>query len=192
MRIAEFCLSLMAWIAMSLPSAVFADASLEAMEVRAQSQSPNRINDVALQPGGILTGQLMGSVGQPQGNARILLKKDGTIVASTQSSDSGHFSVAGLSGGVYEVVADESSSMWRVWQPETAPPGASGSMAIFSGPTVRGQTDEEDSGHGRILAAGGTRHVRNRPYAVHRSPARVRRRSRGQRVGIAPACVRCS
>jgi hypothetical protein len=99
------------------------------------------ILDVALQPGGVLTGQSLSQTGQPLVNSQVLVLLQGTVATTAMTNQSGQFTIQGLSGGLYEIRGKESSAVCRLWAPHTAPPSAKTSVLLTSDEAlIRGQS----------------------------------------------------
>jgi hypothetical protein len=99
------------------------------------------ISDVALAPGGVLTGQVVDSAGVGVAGATVTVRHNDTVVGSTVSGAQGNFAIRGLQGGVFQVSAGQGLGIYRLWAPETAPPAAGKSALIVSDNSVlRGQT----------------------------------------------------
>ena len=96
--------------------------------------------DVELDSHGVLSGRVVDAEGIPMASVPVSLRFQGREVARTLTDAAGNFRVAGLRGGVYEIVAGTSRGLYRIWAPGTAPPTAnSGKMVVIRGQTVRGQ-----------------------------------------------------
>ena len=66
-------------------------------------------------------------------------------VATAVSDHSGHFQVSGLRGGTYFIGAGQTTSVCRLWAPNTAPPSARpGALVVVGDQQVLGQ-------YGRVL-----------------------------------------
>ncbi len=103
------------------------------------------VRDVALAAGGVLQGQVLAPEGQPVSQAPVTVWASGRRIAATESDADGGFAIAGLRGGHYTVVAPESSSEYRLWTENTAPPHAvQRVLLVAGGAATRGQ-----SGRGR-------------------------------------------
>jgi hypothetical protein len=99
------------------------------------------ILDVALQPGGVLTGQSLNQTGQPLVNSQVLVLRQGTVATTATTNQAGQFTIQGLSGGVYEIRGQESSTVCRLWAPHTAPPSAKTNVLVTSDEAlIRGQS----------------------------------------------------
>ena len=98
-----------------------------------------QVMDVALGSGGTLQGQLVNVSGVPKANAKVTVRLGETVVAVTKTDERGYFTVQGLRGGVYEINTQGTSSLYRLWAANTAPPTAQGgAMLVEAGDVVRG------------------------------------------------------
>jgi len=96
--------------------------------------------DVELDSQGVLSGIVVDAEGHPMASVPVSLRFQGREVARTVTDAAGNFRVAGLRGGVYEIMAGASRGVYRIWAPGTAPPTAnSGKIVVLRGQTVRGQ-----------------------------------------------------
>jgi len=132
----------MAWLAvgaMCLPAHALA-AEEPARQSEAVAPTAMPISDVALGPGGLLTGRVLDEHLQPLIDADVAILADGKAVATTRSDANGVFAIAGLRGGIHQVVTPEASRFVRLWVDGTAPPRAARGAEIVGGPDiVRGQ-----------------------------------------------------
>ena len=104
-----------------------------------QNGASQQVLDVALGIGGRLQGQLVDISGVPQANAEVTVRLGDTVVAVTKTDERGYFSVEGLRGGVYEINTQGTSSLYRLWAANTAPPTAqAGALLVEAGDVVRG------------------------------------------------------
>lgn len=99
------------------------------------------IHDVSLSAGGVLIGQTLDESMRPIAGAKITIQSGGHPVAHTTSDANGVFAVAGLRGGVHQVIANDAVHHCRLWAPGTAPPGATNVLRFIPGKdnVVRGQ-----------------------------------------------------
>ena len=98
------------------------------------------ISDVALTSGGVFSGQVVDAQGQPQAGSSVRVCQQQQVVAAATTDQHGQFSIRGLQGGVYQVVAGQEINLYRMWAPDTAPPGARQSvLLVTAGQVVRGQ-----------------------------------------------------
>lgn len=98
------------------------------------------IRDVQLGAHGTLRGQVVSSAGVPQAGVPVLVSRNGRLVASVASDGRGEFTVSGLQGGLYVMVAGQQAVACRAWSAGTAPPSAQPSLLLVSEDTVqRGQ-----------------------------------------------------
>ena len=100
------------------------------------AQAATRIGDVALQPGGLLHGQVLNEQGVAQPNARVTVVRDGEAIAVANTDERGRFVVSGLSGGVHEIHTNSRGDVYRLWAPRTAPPAAKNAVLIVTGDNV--------------------------------------------------------
>ncbi|MHC4399067.1 MAG: carboxypeptidase-like regulatory domain-containing protein [Planctomycetota bacterium] len=95
--------------------------------------------------GGTLLGEVRDAQGLAKAKVPVNLYKggsDGKIhrLAGATTDDQGRFAFANLKGGMYGVESLGGSGAYRVWTPNTAPPGAQNGVLIVSGQGVlRGQ-----------------------------------------------------
>jgi hypothetical protein len=96
--------------------------------------------DVALTAGGEFSGQVVDAQGRPQAGTSVMVCRQQQVVATTSTDEHGQFSLRGLQGGMYQVVAGQGMQSFRLWAPGTAPPAARQSaLLIASDQVVRGQ-----------------------------------------------------
>jgi len=106
----------------------------------APTAESHAIADLALQPGGVMAGQLVDVEGRALGQREVTLVRGGQRVATTRTDPRGRFAFPGLRGGVYQVAAAGRSSFYRVWSPDAAPPAANRAALLVAGQgPVRGQ-----------------------------------------------------
>jgi hypothetical protein len=97
------------------------------------------IRDVALQPGGILKGQVLNEQAVAQGQTKIAIAHMGKPFTVTQTDKDGRFVLTDLKPGVYELHLAQGGGAYRVWAPRTAPPAAEeGVLLIQDSRVVRG------------------------------------------------------
>jgi hypothetical protein len=115
-----------------------------------QAASPV-IRDVALQPGGILNGQVLNEQAVAQGQAKVAVVHKGKPLTVTETDNAGRFVLTGLEPGVYELHLAEGGGAYRVWAPRTAPPAAEQSVLLVQDSrVVRGM--HQGAGHFGWLA----------------------------------------
>jgi hypothetical protein len=96
--------------------------------------------DVALGEGGVLKGQIVSGDGAALAHTQVAVLKDSQAVAMPTTDADGYFAVAGLSGGIYQIVVGETTATYRAWEPNTAPPAAHNDILVVYGSNlVRGQ-----------------------------------------------------
>jgi len=105
------------------------------------------IRDVALQPGGVLSGQVLDEQAVAQGQSRIAVVYQGKPLTVTETDSEGRFELAGLQPGVYELHLAQGGGIYRVWAPRTAPPAAEqGVLLVQDSRVVRGLGAPFDGG----------------------------------------------
>ena len=98
------------------------------------------MTDVALTSGGVFSGQVVDVQGRPQAGSTVAVSQTQQVVATATTDANGQFSIRGLQGGMYQVVAGQGMKSYRLWAPDTAPPGARQSaLLVAGGEVVRGQ-----------------------------------------------------
>jgi hypothetical protein len=90
----------------------------------------NTIQDVELNRDGQIWGQIVDSQGNPVAGSEVSVKQQGKLVATTRSSTTGHFAIADLRPGLYELSSLEQNVNCRVWAHETAPPAAQNGIVL--------------------------------------------------------------
>ena len=102
-----------------------------------------------------MSGEVFNAQREPVKNAVVSVRQGRNEVASTQSDESGRFTVKGLKPGVYHVVAGTGQGIYRVWSTKSAPPRSLSQIKIMSDRTIiRAQGPDElqqQGGDGRIL-----------------------------------------
>lgn len=99
-------------------------------------ESAPAVADIALGEGGVFVGKLVNAHGAPLGKVAVSLQQSGREIAATTSDAEGVFAVQGLRGGLYQVVSEGGVVSYRLWAPNTAPPGANQSALIVTGGAV--------------------------------------------------------
>jgi hypothetical protein len=123
----------------------FSQSSLHGAEmpVAKPAIAPVVVIDFALAPGGLLSGQVVDAAGAPLAGAPVSVWHENHQVVQTVSDQHGQFSVAGLRGGVHQVVAGQNQGVYRLWTAQAAPPSAQkGTILLGNSPVVRGQNGE--------------------------------------------------
>jgi len=101
-----------------------------------QSVLSTAVRDVALQEGGLLKGQVLDTQGAAVAGIPVAVVLQGKPIATTKTDASGGFAVAGLGGGIYQIVTPQGGAAYRLWAPRTAPPAATTSALIVNGDNV--------------------------------------------------------
>jgi len=86
---------------------------------------------------------------RPIAGEAITIQSGGHTIARTTSDINGVFAVAGLRGGVHQIITAESVENCRLWAPGTAPPGATNALRFIPGEDkiIRGQWGPAQFGH---------------------------------------------
>lgn len=97
------------------------------------------IRDVALQPGGVLHGQVLNEQAAVQAKSKVAVVHKGKPLTVTETDKDGRFVLTGLEPGVYELHLAQGGGAYRLWAPQTAPPVAQQSVLLVEeGQVVRG------------------------------------------------------
>ncbi|HJN66845.1 MAG TPA: carboxypeptidase-like regulatory domain-containing protein [Pirellulales bacterium] len=105
-----------------------------------QPGQKSAIADISLLSGGLLEGKLIDPRGRPIKESSVAIFHDGLKIASTTTTGDGAFKVAGLHGGIHQIVAETGTTTCRFWEPGTSPPAAGQAALVVSQNTpVRGQ-----------------------------------------------------
>ena len=65
------------------------------------------MTDVALTSGGVFSGQVVDVQGRPQAGSTVAVSQTQQVVATATTDANGQFSIRGLQGGMYQVVAGQ-------------------------------------------------------------------------------------
>jgi len=109
---------------------------LSADVARAAGPALAQVRDVALQSAGVLQGQVVDAQGAPQAKAQVAAVQNGKAVAVAQTDAAGRFTLASMSGGVYELQTASNTDVYRLWAPRTAPPAAQDSVLLVNDQNV--------------------------------------------------------
>ena len=110
-----------------------------------------RVADVALHQGGVFVGQVVNEQGVPKVNAKVVMTQKAKIVAIAQTDKQGRFLVRGVRAGVYQVQAERTASVLRLWADRTAPPAARPAALLVSDSNIA--LGQDDGGHHMHKAA---------------------------------------
>ena len=106
----------------------------------AKAKRKTLTQDVALQQGGVLMGQLVDTSGTPISATPVSLLQNNLELANTITDNRGRFTFKALHGGIYQVVTPNSNRLYRLWAAGTAPKSAGQVAQIVAGqPVMRGQ-----------------------------------------------------
>jgi hypothetical protein len=134
-----------------LKELVAADRIGDAKQLGRSSMQPP-VSDVELLPGGVLSGQVVDSAGQPLIGQAILVQQANREPNGTHSDHQGRFRLSGLSAGLCQIEFGDHAVACRCWSPNTAPPVAAKEVLLTSGESVeRGQRAIADLFTGPIL-----------------------------------------
>lgn len=118
--------------------------------VRAQ-----KVADVALHQGGVFVGQVVNRQGAPKAGAKVVMSRQSKVVAVAQTDKQGRFIVRGVRAGVYQVQADQTAAVYRLWAERTAPPAANqAALLVTDSGVALGQDDDDGIGAGAVIAVG--------------------------------------
>ena len=107
--------------------------------LNATSKSP-RTDDVSLQAGGELRGQILDQQGRPKAFTKIVLWQNQQVVRNAKTDLTGRFIMRGLKPGAYQIQSEVASKSVRLWAPRTAPPVAQQAVLLVTGSeTARAQ-----------------------------------------------------
>ncbi len=151
--ISKFAMGCSCCVMMMSPTGIFADEPLPAVRAP-QAATVSVIRDIALTSGGTFNGQILNAEGLAVAGTEVKLLQGGEEIANSVTDQDGHFKVANLRGGVYQVAAQDTQESVRLWAEDTAPPSAESEVVIVSSPTVvRGQIGGIDAITGIALVA---------------------------------------
>ncbi len=115
--------------------------AVRAAELAAAAHHAADVQDVELSAAGSLLGVAVSPQHLASSGVNVQVRQSGQVVGAAISGRDGAFTIAGLRGGIYEVVAGQSIGFCRVWAPGTAPPFARQSLLVVEPQqTVRGQS----------------------------------------------------
>ncbi|HEX4145194.1 MAG TPA: carboxypeptidase-like regulatory domain-containing protein [Pirellulales bacterium] len=135
-------------LGLSIPPTLLSAAQSPATELPSANAPLATISDVALAAGGTLRGQVVDAAGGAMPGVNVMIRQQDNVIARTSTDPAGKFEVAGMPGGVFQISTDRSEGSFRLWAPETAPPGARPAvLVVHDSVAVRGQ-----SAIGRLLS----------------------------------------
>lgn len=135
------------FVTWSLTLAVVANGPLLSAEQRTPSTPAEKtsepepiMQDVKLQPEGILKARIVDQKGDPVVGEQVSVMFRGKEIAAVVSDTDGFATVSGMRPGLHAIVTPVSTTAVRLWNADTAPPTASSVPAVVSDPElVRGQ-----------------------------------------------------
>ncbi len=146
--VAQRLATAIACLGMILPPAAFAEAPTFAAPLA----------DVVLGEGGQFIGKVVNAHGASVVATTVSLRQAEEEIASVLTDEQGNFSFQGLQGGLYQIVTVNSSVVYRLWAPRTAPPAANTSALIVTGSEItNGQYGGVDCGDSCGSTVGGQR-----------------------------------
>jgi Carboxypeptidase regulatory-like domain len=104
------------------------------------SQNTPVVTDIGLQKDNLLFGQLLDASGTPQENVEVKLIQQEKAVSTIKTNESGYFVFSKVPVGTYKIAAGQTTGVYRLWAPETAPSSAQpGAMMVVGQGPVRAQ-----------------------------------------------------
>ena len=98
------------------------------------------VRDVRLQGDGSVQLRLLNTSGHPRVEHVVRCLYDGNVIAKGKTNANGVVRISNLRAGIHSVAVGHSVTVYRFWNPGTAPPSAIASPAIVaSDETLRGQ-----------------------------------------------------
>lgn len=105
-----------------------------------KAAQPNRIPDLLMTSGSTVTGRVCDHTGKVIEGAKVDLKQNNKVLASTKTNKEGIFSFKEAKGGVYNMSSGNTEGVFRVWPEKMAPPTAKGHALLVMGENgARGQ-----------------------------------------------------
>lgn len=103
------------------------------------NRDPLRTTDIRLEAAGGFRGQIVASEGRALSGESIELWSHGRCISRCITDDGGQFRFPSLRPGVYQILANGTGRVIRLWNPGTAPPVAQDALLLVQGPVIRGQ-----------------------------------------------------
>ena len=149
---------------------LIAGDSIDNVERLVRTSIRPAINDVELMAGGLLAGQVIDAVGQPQMGQVIVVRQPGREPITAHSDQRGQFRLNGLRAGLCRIEYGETLVACRCWSPRTAPPAARQELLLTMGESIeRGQRPIADLFCGPVLIGLIIAAAIAIPIAVHNS-----------------------
>ena len=127
-------------VGLLLPPSILTAAGLPVRSNSTARQTAGEVTDVALQPGGVLHGQVVRPDGSTLGEIPLDVLQSDRKVASAVTNARGEFAISGLRGGVYHLRVGNTLTIFRAWATNTAPPTARpGLLLVLDQTVIRGQ-----------------------------------------------------
>lgn len=105
----------------------------------------NKVPDVFLTEGGTMSGRVVDHTGKVLEGAKVTLKQNNKVVATTVTDKEGVYSFKNLKSGVYNPSSGNTEGVFRVWSKTSAPPSAKEHALLVMGENgARGQFGSAD------------------------------------------------
>ncbi|MDP6555959.1 MAG: carboxypeptidase-like regulatory domain-containing protein [Pirellulaceae bacterium] len=125
----------------ALSTALATQSTVFGAGLNAKTRSP-RTEDVSLQAGGELRGQILDQQGRPKALTKVVLLQNQQAVGYAKTDITGRFIIPGLKPGAYQIQSEIGSKSVRLWAPRTAPPVAQQAVLLVADSnTARAQID---------------------------------------------------
>lgn len=100
--------------------------------------------DVALGEHGVMAGQVVDAQGVGLAEQQVVLLQGNWEIGRATTDAEGYFRLEGVRGGVYQLVAGDSTVVMRAWAPGTEPPVAQRGVLMVAGgnEAYRGQNSD--------------------------------------------------
>ena len=123
-------------VAVAAVSMILSQFAYAASAGQAAGPMSSTVRDVALQEGGLLTGQVLDGAGAPVAATPVAVVDQDRAVATALTGEDGRFAIRGVKAGVYQVATAKGVTVCRLWAPRTAPPSALPDALVVNGDTV--------------------------------------------------------
>ncbi len=123
-----------------LPAWAFGPSPQASHQAVPTARPATPITDVTLDETGRLVGQVVDDQGQSRDGVLVVLRQGRREIARTLTRDGGHFAMANIPAGLYQLDAGSTRAVYRVWNTQAAPPQASHQAVLVAptDPVVRG------------------------------------------------------
>ncbi len=135
----------LATFGMMMPQASLLADSSPRKVTAAKTSTVSRIPDLVLTDGGTMSGRVCDHSGKVLEGAKVILKQDNKVIATTETNSEGVYAFSNLKGGIYHPVSGKTEGVFRVWTEDTAPPTAKEHALLVIGENgARGQFGSVD------------------------------------------------